>query len=118
MQIRALASTDIVTVGELLCQPRLDESSCYQTAYLRVPNAHLKFSSFYLSFNLFRTGELDGAQGWTAQSAQTHDATPWMKMDMLQVLPVAGVVTQGRRKQNYTGPYGVYDQWVTRYRVK
>lgn len=45
------------------------------------------------------------------------DQNQWMQLDMGRVLPVAGVVTQGRRVEGYAGPYRGYLQWVTLYRV-
>ncbi len=86
---------------------------CTSNLVLDTSYAQMSFSTYIEGHN---TGKIDGAQGWSP--AERDLTEPWMQIDLGRVIPVAGVVTQGRRSQDYTGSYGMQTQWVTRYRVK
>ncbi len=81
---------------------------CNNLALMDTSYANIKFSSVYnndpVSIGHGR-GKLDSPQAW---SAGVSDQNQWMEMDMVQVLPMAGVVTQGRAEGG---------QLVTNYRV-
>ncbi len=60
------------------------------------------------------TGQLNGEQGW---SAGANDQNQWLQLDLGTVVPVAGVMTQGRRTTSIYYANANSDQWVTKYKV-
>ena len=60
------------------------------------------------------TGQLNGKQGW---SAGANDQNQWLELDLGLIMPVAGVMTQGRRTTSIYYANANSDQWVTKYKV-